>query len=102
MRPVAEFKSVISEDEQRALRLFCAVCDRLPEMRFFQDYQQKEHKLTLNNEDGSITYTKYDDENLRAYLTEFRKLTLTKEPTHLYRILKILARHGNPQTQQNA
>jgi len=99
--PIREMMSTstlpsFTDEEKTALRLFCNVCDQILECRFVKDLPNQDHSIRSSRKaDGSWDCHQpvYDRDDFRSYMTLFRKLLMQKEPTHIYHILRVLARH---------
>jgi hypothetical protein len=83
--------------ECKWLAMFCDACDKTTGSRFMRTFFDQAHHFSIGTlPDGRVVdeYPRYDDDDFRAFLTHYRKLRSVKEPTELFRIIKILKRKG--------
>src|SRR5262245_45819586 len=95
--------SIFTDSEKDSLRLFCHVCDEILECRFIKDLPKQSHSIEWSKlSDGTEKFYQpiYDRDDLRSYMTIFRKLLLEKELTNVYRILNILGRRAENDTER--
>jgi len=88
--------SSFTTEELRCLRTFYAVCTEILACRFVRNLPQQEHRLTIERREDGRTRTQspsYDRDDLRSFLTLLRKLLAPKEPSYIYRIINIFAKH---------
>lgn len=88
---------MFTDDEKRSLRLFVEVCDKILGRRFLRDFHKQSHHVLIGTlPGGSLVdeYPRYDDDDFRAFMTDYRKLRLDQEETHLFRVMKLLKREG--------
>jgi hypothetical protein len=86
-----------STNELGALRKFRKICDEVTSCRFVKNLQIQDHSFTSENlPDGSVRnrYPNYDKDDFLAFLTHYRKLVADKEPTNIFKVLKIIARYA--------
>jgi hypothetical protein len=91
-----------STDEIALLQKFRGVCESIKSCRFMRDLPKQQRTFTIENlPDGSCrsTYPKYDTDDFLAFLTHFRKLVADKEPTNIFKILKLVARYATQDEQ---
>jgi transcriptional regulator with XRE-family HTH domain len=84
--------NAFTEKEQICLKLFCRNCDQIKNSRFFTVCKEMNHSYSGHLEpDGSWEHTTptYDQDDMIAFLTFFRKLFLDNEP-NIFRVLNIL------------
>lgn len=89
---------MLSSDDRRRLQRFCEICERIARCRFVLDLQKQSHHIFVGKlPDGRVMdeYPRYDDDDFRAFLTHYRKLRLSKDPTFLPRIMNIIKREGS-------
>jgi hypothetical protein len=85
--------------ERKQLKAFLETCDHIAACRFMTDYSKQSHRIHVGRlPDGRVLdeYPRYDDDDFRSFLTHYRKLRLEREPTHLFCIMKLLKRKGDP------
>jgi len=79
------------------LSRFCEVCANIAACRFIREFAKQSHHVCVGRlPDGRILdeYPRYDDDDLRAFLTHYRMLRLSKEPTNLFRVIKLVKWKG--------
>ena len=84
---------MFTSDERDRLELFCRVCDGASGSRFVKTFHcQPQHIFMGRLADGTVVdeYPRYDDDDLRAFLTHYRKLRRKGERTELFAIIKLL------------
>jgi flavin reductase (DIM6/NTAB) family NADH-FMN oxidoreductase RutF len=77
---------VFTSDELQDLALFCDVCDKAFSCRLIRTFSQQSHHIFVGTlPDGRVVneYPRYDDDDLRAFLTHYRKLRMEGERTCL-------------------
>jgi hypothetical protein len=90
---------MFTPDEKSVLKLFCEVCDGVAGRRFLRDFYKQSHHIHIGTlPDGRVVdeYPRYDDEDFRAFMTDYRKLRLDQEDTCLFKIMNLLKRKGDP------
>jgi hypothetical protein len=84
--------TMLSDQEESALRQFCTLVDEIHECRFIQRAREQDHTITIDIDPSKNQLPQYDRDEFRAFATLFRKLVANKEPTQLFKVMKILKR----------
>jgi hypothetical protein len=90
---------MFTPDDRKRLKLFCKISDGIASCRFIVDFPKQSHHICVGTlPDGQVVneYPKYDDDDLRAFWTHYRKLRLEQEPSNLFAIMKLLQWKGDP------
>ena len=85
----------LNDREKQSLSALCAVSDGLKRRRFCHRLKHGSHNISMTlKHDGTVEATapEYDQDHLRSFLADVRKLIAEKEPTNIYRIIAILGR----------
>ena len=83
-----------NDQEVTALRQFCKVVDDLYDCRFIQRAKVQDHTITIDRDPSKNRLPNYDPDEFRSFATLFRKLVADREPTQLFRVMKILKRYA--------
>jgi hypothetical protein len=89
---------IFTSDDRIRLALFCEICDSIGTCRFVREFYKQSHHISVGTlPDGRVVdeYPRYDDDDLRAFFTHYRKLRLEQDPTNLFAIMKLLKWKGN-------
>ena len=84
---------MLTDHEEQALRQFCQVVNDIHDCRFIKRAKVQNHNFTYNRDDPSKNHVpQYDRDEFRAFATLFRKLIANREPTQLFKVMKVLKR----------
>jgi hypothetical protein len=89
---------MFTDDDKRVLKLFCDTCDGVASRRFLSDFHKRPHHIlvgTLPDGTGVNEYPRYDDDDFRAFMTDYRKLRLEQDDTCLFKIMNLLKWKGD-------
>lgn len=82
-----------SELESTILRQFCKVVDDLHDCRFIKRAKVQDHTITIDRDPTKNRLPYYDRDEFRSFATLFRKLLANREPTQIYKVMKIIKRY---------
>jgi len=74
------------------LRKFCKVVDEIHDCRFIRRVKVQDHSITIDRDPSLNQIPHYDRDEFRSFATLFRKLIANREPTQLFKVMKIMKR----------
>lgn len=83
---------VLSEQEDAMLRQFCKLVDDIHDCRFICRAKVQDNTITVDRDPSKNHIPQYDRDEFRSFATLFRKLVANREPTQLFKVMKILKR----------
>lgn len=83
---------MLSDREESSLRQFCNIVDEIHHCRFIQRAKDQDHSITVDRDPSKNYMPRYDRDEFRSFATLFRKLVANREPTQLFKVMKILKR----------
>lgn len=83
---------MLTEQEEKTLRQFCKIVDEIHDCRFIQRAKEQDHTITVDRDATKNHIPQYDRDEFRSFATLFRKLVANREPTQLFKVMKVLKR----------
>jgi hypothetical protein len=83
---------VLTDQEESTLRQFCKIVDEIHDCRFIQRAKEQDHTITVDRDPSKNCIPQYDRDEFRSFATLFRKLVANREPTQLFKVMKLLKR----------
>ncbi len=83
----------LTSDERETLRQFCRISSEIVHSRFFKEYRQRSCAIfigTLPNGTRVDQYPRYDKEDFKAFVLDYRKLRANSEDTNVARVMNLL------------
>ena len=87
-----------TSDDLEQLRQFVRVVDSMSRSRFMDEFRKQDHSL---NCEGEVTGPTYDQNDFKAFLTDFRKIAmLTGEAVYLRKVLTTIGKLASTELRQ--
>lgn len=91
--------SQLSDNEAKAVEVFCRICDEIDQCRFIQQARTQDHSIHWRkNDNGTEEFRapEYNMDEVRSFATHIRKLTGPNESTHILKVANVLGKCGYP------
>lgn len=80
----------MDQDSINQIQNFITICKKLASSRFIKEAKNIKFSLSCKDESAKITIGDFDEDFLRSFLIDFRKIYLTKEKTNFLRICNLI------------
>lgn len=80
----------MDQDIIKQIKNFISVCEKLAHSRFIKETRNIKFSLSCKDGSAKLTIGDFDEDFLRSFLIDFRKIYLTKEKTNFLRICKLI------------
>jgi hypothetical protein len=87
--------------QEATLRQFCQLMDDIQSCRFICRAKTQNHNITVDIDPTKNHIPHYDRDEFRSFATLFRKLIGNKEPTQLFKVMKIIKPHAPADKQDS-